>query len=53
VPDGKLEQIASLKTISRQLGNMTAWTGLSPDDAPLLTRTSGTQEIYALDADFP
>jgi Tol biopolymer transport system component len=53
VPDGKLERIASLKTISRQLGNMTQWTGLAPDDAPLLTRTSGTQEIYALDADFP
>src|SRR5215467_10417218 len=53
VPDGKLEQIASLKGISRQFGNMTAWTGLAPDDAPLLTRSSGTQEIYALDADFP
>jgi Tol biopolymer transport system component/predicted Ser/Thr protein kinase len=53
VPDGKLEQIASLKGISRQFGIMVDWTGLAPDDSPLLTRSSGTQEIYALDADFP
>jgi serine/threonine protein kinase/Tol biopolymer transport system component len=53
VPDGKLEQIASLKAISRQFGNMTQWTGLAPDDSPLVARTAGTQEVYALDADFP
>jgi serine/threonine protein kinase/Tol biopolymer transport system component len=53
VPDGKLEQIASLKAISRQHGNTDPWTGLAPDDSPMVTRTSGTQEVYALDADFP
>jgi serine/threonine protein kinase/Tol biopolymer transport system component len=53
VLDGKFEKIASLKGISSQFGNMIRWTGLAPDDAPLLTRTSGTQEVYALDANFP
>jgi len=53
VPDGKLEQITSLKGVSRASGNMAMWTGLAPDDSPLLTRASGTQEIYALDVDFP
>jgi Tol biopolymer transport system component len=53
VRDGKLEQIASLKAVSRPFGNMAYWTGLAPDDSPLVTRASGTQEIYALDADFP
>ena len=51
--DGKLEQIASLKAISRPFGNMFGWAGLAPDDTPLVARASGTQEIYALDADFP
>jgi serine/threonine protein kinase/Tol biopolymer transport system component len=53
VRDGKLEQIASLKTVTRAFGNMGTWTGLAPDDSPLVTRASGTQEIYAIDADFP
>ena len=53
VRDGKLEQIASLKAVSRPFGNMPYWTGLAPDDSPLVTRASGTEEIYALDADFP
>ena len=30
-----------------------AWKGLAPDDSPLLLRDAGTQEIYALDVDFP
>ena len=29
------------------------WKGLAPDDSPLLLRDAGTQEIYALDVDFP
>ena len=53
VIDGNLEQITSLKAISRQFGNMGQWTGLAPDDSPMVTRASGTQEIYAIDADFP
>jgi hypothetical protein len=29
------------------------WTGLAPDDSPLVMRDASTQEIYALDVDFP
>jgi Tol biopolymer transport system component len=29
------------------------WTGLTPDDSPLLLRDASTVEIYALDVDFP
>ena len=30
-----------------------AWTGVTPDGSPLIARQAGTQEIYALDVDFP
>jgi hypothetical protein len=30
-----------------------AWTGLTPDDSPLVVRDVGSQEIYALDVQFP
>jgi hypothetical protein len=49
ISDHKLEQVASLKDI--RLGP--PWMGLAPDDSPLLLRDTGTQEIYALDVDFP
>lgn len=29
------------------------WSGLAPDDSPLVVRDAGTQEIYALDVDLP
>jgi Tol biopolymer transport system component len=29
------------------------WIGVTPDGAPLIARQAGTQEIYALDVDFP
>jgi len=29
------------------------WYGLTPDGSPLIAREAGTQEIYALDVDFP
>jgi Tol biopolymer transport system component len=29
------------------------WYGISPDGSPLLARVAGTDEIYALDVDFP
>jgi hypothetical protein len=29
------------------------WSGLAPDDSPLVMRDASTQEIYALDVDFP
>jgi Tol biopolymer transport system component/DNA-binding winged helix-turn-helix (wHTH) protein len=30
-----------------------AWRGVTPDGSPLISREAGTQEIYALDVDFP
>jgi Tol biopolymer transport system component/tRNA A-37 threonylcarbamoyl transferase component Bud32 len=29
------------------------WRGVTPDGSPLIAREAGTQEIYALDVDFP
>jgi len=29
------------------------WRGVTPDGSPLIARQAGTQEIYALDVDFP
>jgi Tol biopolymer transport system component len=29
------------------------WRGVAPDGSPLIAREAGTQEIYALDVDFP
>jgi Tol biopolymer transport system component/DNA-binding winged helix-turn-helix (wHTH) protein len=53
VPDRKVEEIASLNDV-RQTGFRGAiWTGLTPDDSPLILRDIGTQEIYALDFEAP
>jgi Tol biopolymer transport system component len=51
VSDHKLERLVSLKGL-RLTGNF-GWTGLTPDDSPLVLRDFGTQEIYALDWDAP
>jgi hypothetical protein len=42
----------------RKVGRMTAggfdsWFGLAPEDSPLVTRDISTQEIYALEMDWP
>jgi len=52
VRDQKLERVADLKDF-RQTGYFGYWLGITPDDAPLLLRNAGTQEIYALDVDLP
>jgi Tol biopolymer transport system component len=46
----KLEQVVSLKDFHFA---PETWVGLAPDDSPLLLRDAGTQDIYALDVDFP
>jgi len=53
ISDHKFEQLVSLKAVSRAWGNFGMWAGLAHDDSPLLTRAAGTQEIYALDVEFP
>jgi eukaryotic-like serine/threonine-protein kinase len=49
VADHKLERLFSLKNVRLADG----WTGLAPDDSPLVLRDVGTQEIYALDVNLP
>jgi len=49
VADHRLERLFSLKNV--RLADL--WTGLAPDDSPLVLRDVGTQEIYALDVELP
>ncbi len=51
--NGNMEEVASLKDV-RQTGFRGAfWTGLAPDNSPLVLHDVGTQEIYALDLQAP
>ena len=51
VSDGRLERLFATKDRLRTDGFL--WTGLTPDDSPLLLRDVGTQEVYALDVELP
>ncbi len=51
IGDHKLERTVSLKDV-RRAGTF-SWAGLAPDDSPLLLLDTSTQEIYALDVEFP
>jgi Tol biopolymer transport system component len=52
--DRKVETIAKLDSIGRlTVGTSGNWFGLAPDDSPLLARDISTQEIYALEMDWP
>jgi len=53
ISDHKLERLFSLKGVRRFWGQFGQWTGLAPDDSPLLVRDIGTQEIYAIDWQAP
>lgn len=51
---GKIEQVISFKDIRRPL--VTAggkWSGLGPDDAPLVMRDVTSREIYAFEMQWP
>ncbi len=48
IPDGKVEQVASLKGL-QITGVFGEWLGLAPDDAPLVLKDAGTQEIVSMD----
>ena len=50
---GQFERIVDLKGISRYPGPFGQWIGVGPDDSPILARDIRTQEIYALDVQFP
>ena len=47
------EQIVSLKSLRRYVNWIGYWSGLAPDGTPIFVRDTSTQEIYALDVQFP
>jgi Tol biopolymer transport system component len=54
--DAKLDRLIDLKgvrTFPEQFGGVGSWTGLGPGETPLFVRDISTQEIYALDVEFP
>jgi Tol biopolymer transport system component len=51
VSDHKLERLFSLKGFQAAGGAFGNWSGLAPDESPLLVRDASIQEIYALDWD--
>jgi Tol biopolymer transport system component len=52
ISDFKVEQVVDLKNF-RMASYFGFWLGLASDDAPLLLRDTGSQEIYALDWEAP
>ena len=52
IRDRVLEHVLSLKNFPHLVDMFAAWTGLTPDDEPLLMRDRSVQEIYALDLRF-
>jgi hypothetical protein len=53
ISDRKREQVVSSKGLVPVAGFAGIWTGLTPDDSPLLLRNVSTEEIYALDWEAP
>ena len=54
VNDLKIENIVDIKNVGRLTnGTFAAWFGLAPDDSPLFARDISSQEIYALEMDWP
>ena len=49
--DRKIEEVADMRKVGRT--GFDQWFGLAPDDSPLTTRDISTQEIYALEMDWP
>jgi Tol biopolymer transport system component/DNA-binding winged helix-turn-helix (wHTH) protein len=53
VADHKLEKISSMEGVQRFEANFGLWSGLAPDDSPLVARDISNQEIYALEWQAP
>jgi Tol biopolymer transport system component len=49
ISDRRLERLVSLEEVRQ----VEFWSGLGPDDSPLVMRDVGTQEIYALEWEAP
>jgi Tol biopolymer transport system component len=52
IADHKLQEVVPLKEFRRAPGGG-GWAGVTPDGAPLIVRNAGTQDIYALDVEWP
>jgi len=53
VGESHSEEVFSLNSLRRYLGPWGTWGGTAPDDSRLFVRDASTQDIYALDVDFP
>jgi eukaryotic-like serine/threonine-protein kinase len=53
VGDSRAEDLFALSGLRRYFGNWGSWSGVAPDNSALFVRDVSTQEIYALDVDFP
>jgi Tol biopolymer transport system component len=53
VSDRKVEQVLDLKGFHQEWGDQGPWFGLAFDDSPLLLRSVGSADIYALDWEAP
>jgi len=53
ISDQKVEKVAALGNFRSTSGMYAGWMGLAPDDSPIVINDTGTQDIYALDVDFP
>jgi len=53
IRDRKVERLVSLKNIRRVIWPQGPWSGLTPDNSPLVLRDTGSQDIYALDWEAP
>lgn len=51
--DRKPEELINLKDFRPAPFTVGGWMGIDPDDAPLLVRDAGTQDVYALTLDLP
>jgi eukaryotic-like serine/threonine-protein kinase len=52
--DRKIEEVVDLQKAGPLFnGRSSNWFGLAPDDSPLVTRDISSQEIYALEMDWP
>jgi hypothetical protein len=46
-------EILLYPSLSQRVTRPGSWSGLAPDGTPLFVRDTSTQEIYALDVQFP
>jgi len=50
--DHKTERVVDLKNFSL-VGHYGSWFAVAPDDPPIMLRSAGTQDVYALDWEEP